>query len=173
MSKQTTNPPGETTPNDDAPSSSVFNEVFSMPRNVTRANGQRLSLLLIEDAASDVALAEELLQDSMPDYQWHVIDRPSLAQALALLEQMKFDMILLDLDLRDASGLETVVALRRAAPHLPIVIYSGTPDQFLLADAMANGARFCIQKGRTAPSVVRTILRSALTPLNTQDALGG
>ncbi len=144
-----------------------------MPRNITRANGQRLCMLLIEDTASDVALAEELLQDSMPDYQWHVIDRPSLAQGLDVLAQMKFDMVLLDLDLRDTSGLETVVALRRAVPHLPIIIYSGTPDQFLLADAMANGARYCIQKGKTAPALVRTIIRSALTPPNTHEALHG
>jgi len=121
-------------------------------------------MLLVEDRVSDVYLAENMMEDSMPDYGWNITDRPSMAKAISALQQSNFDIALVDLGLEDVDGPETISLLRAAAPDLPIVVYSGSSDGELLRSALSNGAQFYIEKGKTDPKLVRAMLRCVLEP---------
>ncbi|MDE1901547.1 MAG: response regulator [Alphaproteobacteria bacterium] len=119
-------------------------------------------MLLVEDEASDVALAATMLDKSMPDYAWQILDRPSLSAAIGMLQRVKFDMALVDLSLQDVAGVETVSILRAAAPELPIVVYSGSSNMDLLNEAITAGAQFCIEKGLTDAKLVRAMIQCAM-----------
>jgi DNA-binding NtrC family response regulator len=141
-----------------------FDAMLAKLSAMTKPDTQERRLLLVEDQPSDVALAREMLYDCMPDYQWQVVDRPSMANAIALVHDVRFDMVMLDLNLHDMEGPETVSALHTVVPSLPIIVYSGSSDLDMLQKALSNGAHFCIEKGITMPKVVRAMIQCALMP---------
>jgi DNA-binding NarL/FixJ family response regulator len=70
-------------------------------------------------------------------------------------------LVLLDLTLPGAHGLDLLVELRRDHPHLPIVVLSATHDRATVGAAMSAGARGYIAKTSTPDELldaVRTVL---------------
>jgi DNA-binding NarL/FixJ family response regulator len=70
-------------------------------------------------------------------------------------------LVLLDLTLPCAHGLDLLVELRRDHPHLPIVVLSATHDRATVGAAMSAGARGYIAKTSTPDELldaVRTVL---------------
>jgi len=55
--------------------------------------------------------------------------------------------VVADLSLPDSIGLDSLRAVRRQNPAMPIVVLSGQADERLAADALALGARLYLVKG--------------------------
>ena len=71
-------------------------------------------------------------------------------------------LVLLDLALPGAHGLDLLAELRRAYPRLPIVVLSATHDRATIGSALAAGARGFIAKtadAQTMLDAVRTVLK--------------
>ncbi len=115
-----------------------------------------MKLLLVEDNLSDADfLAASLRRHQVTDVDlYHVV---SLADALQKLANENFDIILLDLNLPDASGIECVDAIQSAAPTLPIVVLSGLDDEEFAINIMNKGVQDYLVKWEGES---RTILRS-------------
>ena len=73
----------------------------------------------------------------------------TLAGVRDLIAQGPFDALLLDLALKDSQGLANLVAVRAAAPKLPVLVVSGNAAADLPARAAMLGARGFLNK--TAP----------------------
>ena len=83
-----------------------------------------LRLLILEDDEVDALWVTRALSHSKTVR--YVASRvETLAQALDLLNKETFDMILSDLKLPDAFGLEIYQALAQVAPGLPIILWTG------------------------------------------------
>lgn len=70
-------------------------------------------------------------------------------------------LVLLDLALPGAHGLDLLAELRRTSPRLPVVVLSATHDRATIGAALAAGARGFIAKTADASSMleaVRTVL---------------
>jgi DNA-binding NtrC family response regulator len=130
------------------------------PKAATNKPGWQL--LLVEDQMSDVFLAEDMLNEGMPDYQWHILNRSSLTGAVTLLQKTKFDLALVDLTLKDTAGTDIVATLRGVAPELPIIVYTGSSDVDLQNAAILAGAQYCIEKNGTNPELMRDMIQCAL-----------
>jgi PAS domain S-box-containing protein len=118
---------------------------------------ETLTALLVEDNPADVALLTELLQDGDAK-SWQITNFKRLSQALAELQSKEFDVILLDLSLPDSQGVDTVVQVYTAVPHIPIVVLTGLPDKNLALQAVAKGAQDYLVKGQISPELlVKTI----------------
>ncbi|WP_458526104.1 response regulator [Onishia taeanensis] len=90
-----------------------------------------------------------------------LLEADSLAHALQRAEQHEeVDLLLLDLGLPDASGLEGLKALRDAYPALPVAILSADQDRRTILEAIDLGAVGYIPK-----STPRQELLAALTRL--------
>lgn len=116
-----------------------------------------LAVLLVEDNPADVAILTEILQDS--DAQsWQITHFKRLHLALQQLQDSEFDVILLDLSLPDSQGLDTVIQMQAAVPHLPIVVLTGLPDKKLALEALAVGAQDYLVKGQISSQLlVKTV----------------
>ncbi|MEM6503626.1 MAG: EAL domain-containing protein [Cyanobacteria bacterium P01_C01_bin.89] len=68
-----------------------------------------------------------------------------------------FDVVLLDLNLPDSQGLETLVQLQAAAPSLPTVILTNSKDDALAVEAIRHGAQDYLVKRQLQHS---TLIRS-------------
>ena len=103
-------------------------------------------VLLIEDNEGDARLLREMFKES----DHHAIDLhrvESLAAAEQRLTSGGFDLIVLDLGLPDAQGLDVVRRVHLAAPRVPLVVLTGLDDEHVAAQALQEGAQDYLIKG--------------------------
>jgi signal transduction histidine kinase/DNA-binding NarL/FixJ family response regulator len=120
-------------------------------------------LLLVEDNPGDAGLVEAALGEiSTPDEEFHFVHAVRLGQAFEYAAKMSFDLILLDLSLPDAKGLETVTRMTAAAPSVPIVVMTGMDDQSVAIEAMRMGAQDYLVKGQVDEAMLGRTIRYAI-----------
>lgn len=117
----------------------------------------KIKVLLIEDNPADQKIVGRCLRNE--EYSLEIAG--SLKDAAERLNQLP-NIILMDLNLPDSKGLPTYLRLREYAPQLPIIIMSGTSDQSLAMEAIANGAQDFIVKGKYDPRHLNRTIRYAL-----------
>lgn len=84
-----------------------------------------------------------------------------LRQALALVAQVRPDVMVLDLTLPDADGLEGLTMLRRHFPWLRVVILSMHAEHRYAAAALRAGALAYVSKGVAATELVQAVRSAA------------
>ena len=107
-----------------------------------------LRLLLLEDDEIDAQWVKRSLQHSKT-LRYVVSRGENLEQALALLKNDTFDIILSDLKVPDAFGLEIYEAFAKNAPGLPIILWTGNVlDEGVAIEAVKRGAQDYLIKGQ-------------------------
>lgn len=97
-----------------------------------------LGILIVEDDEIDFEQLRRFLAGSRHIGQmWRAT---CLDEALAHLNRNEVDVVVLDLGLPDTHSLESVQAIHRARPDLPIVIVTGHNAEELALEAIAMGA---------------------------------
>jgi PAS domain S-box-containing protein len=117
-------------------------------------------LLLVEDNASYAEYLGKELSGGVRAFQ--VVHVDTLAAALARLGAGGIDVVLLDLALPDSDGLHTLNRIQAAAPDVPIVVISGTPDQDTANAAVQAGAQDYLVKSEITATVVDRVVRYAI-----------
>jgi signal transduction histidine kinase/DNA-binding NarL/FixJ family response regulator len=124
-----------------------------------------LVALLVEDNAADAELISIRLEpdrcgtDGVPV---RVVHRSTVAGARAALTYWTVDVVLLDLTLPDARGLEALHRIREAVPGMPVIVVSGIADQELALEALRAGAQDYLIKPAPDGQVLSRILRYAV-----------
>jgi diguanylate cyclase (GGDEF)-like protein len=120
--------------------------------------GEYLDVLLIEDNNDDQLLVKKMLtKTGCARFEIRFAD--DLKTGIVSTIQHNADVILLDLNLPDSSGFETLVKLKLQIPDTPIVILSGFEDEEESLKAVRNGAQDYLVKGRTdGNSLIRSLL---------------
>ena len=98
-----------------------------------------IRVLLIEDDASFGRLVLSSL--AMIEGIFHVETVDCVSDALDLLNDRAFNIVLLDLNLPDSSGLDTLDAIHAANRKLPIVVLTGIEEPEIEAEALTRGAQ--------------------------------
>jgi len=120
-------------------------------------------VLLIEDHDL-VRLGTGMLIESLANVQCEITPCRSLDEARAACRANgHFDLVLLDLNLPDAKGLQGLRTLRDEFPDLPVAMLTGTQDEFVIRQAQAMGAIGYLLKSWT-PDQVKAALQSLLQP---------
>src|SRR2546423_14781864 len=101
---------------------------------------EEISVLLVEDNPGDARLLREAIREAR-DVQIRVTHHDTLSQAVSRLADERFDIIMLDLSLPDAEGLDTLVRMHTEAPSIPIVVLTGLDDEALAVRAVREGAQ--------------------------------
>ncbi len=78
-------------------------------------------------------------------------------ETLALLEQLRPDVVLLDLYVPGAAGLGLLEQIRRLHPEVPVVMMSGQATEARVREAMQAGAMAFVNKEEDAEELVRAI----------------
>jgi pilus assembly protein CpaE len=125
-------------------------------------NGEVLKVLLVEDNPVSAQLAKAML-GHIDASAFDVQTAGSLMDALDLLGNGGFDVILLDLSLPDSDGIGTLTTIRVHAPHIPVLVLTGSDNEALANSALQHGAQDYLVKGQfDGPSLARA-LRYAVT----------
>jgi diguanylate cyclase (GGDEF)-like protein len=119
------------------------------------------TLLLVEDNLGDARLLREMLngQNSL-NIQSKQLETMTAAEAH--LAKHAVDIILLDLGLPDAQGLEAIRRAHAAAPGVPLVVLTGLDDESLAVQALQLGAQDYLIKGQIETRGLLRALRYAI-----------
>ena len=126
-------------------------------------------LLLIEDNPGDARLFREMFKEQGPS-NTVITHVTSMADAESHLREHPVDIILLDLGLPDADGLEAVRRAHAAAPRVPLVVLTIQDDESLAVRALREGAQDYLIKGQIESGLLRA-LRYAIERKIMEDVL--
>jgi signal transduction histidine kinase len=127
-------------------------------------NQQTMQVLLVEDNPADATLVRQAFS-RFPQEQWQFIGVETLGEAITAYHHMSedpdhdpFDLVLLDLGLPDAKGLETIQQFLAASPEALVVVLSGMDDKTLALQAIEQGAQDYLVKDQiTLPTLLKSI----------------
>jgi diguanylate cyclase (GGDEF)-like protein len=111
---------------------------------VQRAGRQRPHLVVIEDDDD----LRELIGHVMAPFGWDVVAVPTAARGLEAVSTDDPDVVVLDINLPDASGLEVLEAMQAQdrTAWIPVVVISGDSTPDAVTRALLSGAQDFITK---------------------------
>lgn len=117
-------------------------------------------ILLIEDNSGDVLLFTEMLAECPGSYEVKRVER--LSAALELLAREAIDLVVMDLNLPDADGVEALHRLRERYP-LPVIVLSGSYSVSTAERAFAAGVTTFLVKGNISPEEIHAAIMNSVT----------
>lgn len=130
-------------------------------RNGSCPDHQPLRLLLIEDDQTDAFLVREYLA-SNGDVRVELAHVQQLSTGLAHLKDGRLDAALVDLNLPDSLGVDTVAQVHACNPRIPIVVLTGSDDKQTALDAVRAGADDYLCKRDLEPTLLVRTIRYAI-----------
>ena len=100
---------------------------------------QKLNILLVEDTAGDAAIIEFYLAEQFADsYNFFHVEK--FNDCLHELKIKKYDVVLLDLDLPDSQGIQTIKTLMTTYPEQLVIVLTGLNDEKTGLETVQKGA---------------------------------
>ena len=135
----------------------------------------KIKVLIVDDNSDDVYLIKELLKD-ITVVQFELLHEKSLNSALELIEKEnnknhKFDCILLDLNLPDSLGTDTLKNLLNRFPGLSIVVLTVIDDEDVALESLQDGAQDYLVKGKINGEIVSRSIRYAIERKKAENGL--
>ena len=114
-----------------------------------------LSVLIVEDSPTDAFLLTAYLSRVDGMVVNHV---ERLSEAVRLLHDRPADIIITDLSLPDARGLDAVLRLRASAPSAALVVCTGLDDETLALQLVLLGAQdYLLKESFSEAALLRTL----------------
>ena len=114
-----------------------------------------MEVLLIDDQAVTVQVYAAIVRRTFGGARVHVA--VDLTEGLQIAAHRKIDLVLLDLQLQNSSGVHTLNKFRSAAPAIPVLVVAAAEDRDTIHACLKAGARGYVPK----TSALKT-LRAAL-----------
>jgi len=131
---------------------------------------ETVGILLVEDNPGDARLFKEALKEVYSS-RFDLVHCQSLGRALDYLAHATPTVIVVDLGLPDASGLEVVKKMRAAALTIPVVVLTSRADETLGLQALHDGAQDYLIKSELDGNLLSRALRYAIERHRMQEAL--
>lgn len=122
---------------------------------------ETINILLIEDNLGDVRLIQEMLQD-ITEWKINFVVANTLSRGLKYIAAEHIQVILLDLNLPDSTGLNTFRIVHRFAFEVPIIIMSIISDKEMVYQTLKEGAHDYLIKGHADAQMLVQAIRYAL-----------
>ncbi|HAN05983.1 MAG TPA: hypothetical protein DCW72_08170 [Elusimicrobia bacterium] len=119
-----------------------------------------LHIFLLEDDPVSAGISLRMLREA--GLALEVNRTATLAEGLAALVDGGADVALLDMNLSDSSGLETVKAVCHGFPKLPVIVMTGTDDEAVGLEALKHGAQDYLVKGQFDDRELKRVIRYAI-----------
>jgi DNA-binding NtrC family response regulator len=113
-------------------------------------------ILLVEDRDS----LRRLLARALAEEGYEVAAASGGAEAIRMLGERAFDLVLTDLRLPDLSGLEVLAASRQMQPRVPVVVLTAYGTVGAAVEAMKLGAFDFLEKPLELPDLARLVAKA-------------
>ncbi|MCH8020275.1 EAL domain-containing protein [candidate division KSB1 bacterium] len=120
-----------------------------------------IKILLVEDDLFyEDYLSEIFAEETEISYELNHVVR--IKDCVEHLEQDNFDVILIDLNLPDCTGLDTIYEVESQASNTPIIVLTEQDDNELASQALQSGAQDYLVKGHIDRSTLERSIRYAI-----------
>jgi diguanylate cyclase (GGDEF)-like protein len=119
------------------------------------------TVLLVEDNPGDARLLGKIFNEER-SHSTKLTRVDCMSAAETHLAEHAVNIILLDLGLPDAQGLEAIQRAHAAAPGVPLVVLTGLDDELLAVQALQQGAQDYLIKGQIETRGLLRALRYAI-----------
>jgi DNA-binding response OmpR family regulator len=126
-------------------------------------------ILVIDDQNDVRAVICMVLQVN----RFEVVEAASAAAGLKAFAQGRFDVVVVDILLEDATGYDVIAALRERAPELPIVAVSGLISLDLDVQTANLSNVVCLRKPFRPSELIRAVGTARAAAPNTRLASAG
>lgn len=116
-----------------------------------------MNVLLIEDHPIFRLGVRQLLQQHWPHAT--IREAGTVGEAMMAVNDLSFDLAVLDLNLPDSTGLEALSQLRRLAPDTKVLVLSLNPETAYAQRSLQMGAAGYLNKDRTASELLMALER--------------
>lgn len=144
-------------------------------RSLIGADSEPVRILLVEDNSRHAELMRDALGHAgvafsgAPPYDLtHVLDLPAAFEHLKTAEA---DVLLLDLSLKEAPGLDALLRIRERWVELPVIALVALGDVTLASQALRAGAQDYLMKGRLNGDLLARSIRHAMEVARLRAAL--
>ena len=120
-----------------------------------------LRCLIVDDSDDDRFFIQRMLRAD-PELDFEVVARATLAEAMETARGDGFDLVFLDHELPDGTGVEALPALRQACPRAAVLYVTGHQELALAARALDQGAHHFLFKNEISTSALSHGVRVAL-----------
>lgn len=123
-----------------------------------------IRILLFEYCAADADLVAEYLDHIDLNFNISIVKR--LADGIHLLDQNRFDVILLDLSLPDSRGIDSLRSVMKVASEAVVIVLTGADEEELSLEALQVGAQDYLYKDRLNEEILGRSIRYAIERFN-------
>jgi len=117
-------------------------------------------LLIVDDDERYADALSELLSASFPKIQIHCV--MTIDEACRRVDSGSIDMVILDLGLPDADGIEALERLHDCISEIPIIVLTSRSDEALALEALKSGAEDYLVKDSVDLTTLTRSMRYAL-----------
>lgn len=128
------------------------------------AGNSGISILIIDDNDISRSMLRHLLNTN----KYHVVGEAGKGQiGLAMLEKLQPNIVCLDIQMPDLSGLEVLKLIKAQSPHIEVLMVTGNNDRDTVMEAIKHGAGGYIVKPFNPEILLRTV-EKAVAKVRTQ-----
>lgn len=131
---------------------------------------KHIKILLVEDNPGDAYLIGEQLEE-FANFTYKIKNVETLNEALNVLKEETFDVILLDLGLPDSDGINTFLRVYNKNPLIPIIILTGLNDETIGSYAVKKGAQDFLVKGHIEGRLLQSTIQYSIERKKAEDRI--
>jgi diguanylate cyclase (GGDEF)-like protein len=135
--------------------------LLARPAAVSERATPDIRVLLVEDSPMDAMRLRQLLS-RVRSARMVVESVASVGSAIERIAHGNLDLVLLDLTLPDADGIEGFLSISYTSPALPVVVLTSPATEAQGIEAVRLGAQDCIVKSHVAAGSLCRSIRCAL-----------
>lgn len=117
------------------------------------------TILVVDDEVG----YREMIQMDLSDRGFNAFTAPGGAEALEILKKEKIDLVVTDMKMPKMDGLDTVKAIKKNHPGIPIVLMTGYAVEERVEKALQLKATACLRKPFDIEDLT-TVISAALLP---------
>jgi len=116
-----------------------------------------MKILLVDDHALVRRGVVHVLSEDLPDLT--IVEKGTAQDAIEAVQSGQWDLVILDVNLPDKSGLDALKDIKRAYPSLPVLILSLYPEAHYARRALKAGASGYLTKDTAPEEVTHAVKR--------------
>lgn len=121
----------------------------------------QVKVLIVDDEAELRKSVGSVLTSTMPEFEFHVKEAENGREALALVTESDFDLVLMDVRMPEMNGLEALAKIKALDPRIFVVIMTAHSNLQDAVTAIKEGAYDYVEKP-VQPDKLALIVKKAL-----------